>query len=106
MSRKWLVRGVVGLIVVAVVFVGAIFAGALYINRSAERHATEFCEAIPVGSAISVAIAEAARRKVLWSTGRTYAFYFSGLFFDKGVCEVSVSDGGKVVSKSARMEFD
>lgn len=106
MSRKRLVRGVVGLIIVAVVFVGVILAGALYINRSAERDASEYCEAIPVGSAISVAVAEAARRKVLWSMGRTYVFYFSGLFFDKGVCEVSVSDGGKVASKTARMEFD
>jgi hypothetical protein len=102
----WLFRGIVGLTIAAAIVFGLIVAGVRYTNQRAQRSASEFCSAMPIGSEISVAAAEATRRKILWSTGSTYVFYFSGFFFDKGVCEVSVSEGGKVISKIARMEYD
>jgi hypothetical protein len=92
----------------AIVIVGcaALFAFVFYGNWSAERKARAFCDAIPIGSAISAAIATAEKEKVLWGKGRFYTFFFPGSFFDKAVCEVEVDKYGKAVKKGATIEHD
>ena len=93
--------------VAAIILGGAIFMGvAFYSNWSAGRNARVFCEAIPVGSAISAATAKADERKILWGADRLYRFYFPGAFFDKGICDVEVDPQGRVLRKAFAMLYD
>ena len=93
----------------AVVTLGgvALIAFSHYSNWSAERKARAFCEAIPIGSAISSASARAENEKVRWgSENRYYRFFFPGAFLDKGVCDVDVDEHGVVVRKASSMVYD
>lgn len=94
--------------ITAIIVLGFVFflAVVFYGNWSAERRAREFCDAIPIGSSISTAIARAEKEKVLWGLGRFYTFFFPGAFFDKAVCEVEVDQLKKVVKKGSVMEHD
>ena len=91
---------------VVILFCVAIVASIYYANRSAERRSREFCDGISIGSDIYTATVRANSRKILWGRAGGYTFYFPGFIFDKAVCEVTVNQDGKVVSKSAEMEND
>ena len=95
-------------IISTVIVLGVVLFSAFvfYGNWSAERRAREFCDAIPIGSSISTAIARAEKHKVVWVLGRFYTFIFPAAFFDKAVCEVEVDQRGTVVKKGAVMEHD
>ena len=84
----------------------ALLAVGLYVDRSAERDARAFCDATPIGASISIAIAKANAKKVLWGTARFYSFYFPGVIFDKAICEVEVDEHGIVVRKGYVVEHD
>ena len=86
--------------------VAVLLAVGLYGDRSAERNARAFCDAIPIGSPISNAVAKAKAEKILWGTARFYSFYFPGVVFDKAICEVEVDEHGVVVTKGYVMEHD
>jgi hypothetical protein len=85
---------------------GALVAVIFVPNWVAERRARAFCDQIPFGSDISVAVSRANDKKILWGSNRFYTFYFPGLIFDKAVCNVSVTEDGKVKSKGALLEID
>jgi hypothetical protein len=104
--RKKIVKIVLAIILVVIIFCGAVVASIFYANRSAERRSREFCDEISIGSDISTATVRANSRKILWGHEDRYTFYFPGFIFDKAVCEVTVNQHGKVISKSAEMEYD
>lgn len=74
--------------------------------RVAEKKAHQFCDAIPIGSDISTAVAKAKAEGVFWGPEQGYTFYFPATIFDKAVCEVAVDREGKVVTRGAAMEYD
>jgi len=74
--------------------------------RVAEKKAHEFCDAIAIGSDISMAVSKAKAEGIFWGSVQGYTFYFPATMFDKAVCEVAVDREGKVVTKSAEMEYD
>ena len=105
----------------ALILFGGSVALLAYTYWSAERDARGFCDQIPIGSDISTATAKAMaskigfgpssalEKKLLWkgSDSGVYTFYFFTAFiFDKAVCEVGVTRGGKVRSKHSEMEID
>jgi hypothetical protein len=80
-----------------------------YVNWAAERDARAFCDEIELGEDISIAIKKAGLKKILdgkWADPPNHTFYFPGMIFDKAVCEVSVNNKGRVVSKASQMEWD
>jgi hypothetical protein len=85
---------------------GAMVACVSYINWSAERKATKFCDEIEIGSDVSLAIEKAKQKKIFHSDFPPYNFYFWGIVFDKAVCEVSVDHNRKVTAKHSEMEYD
>lgn len=96
------ISGVVTLGIGSIVVVGR------YSDWSAERNAHAFCDAIPIGSAISSAIARAKDGSVRWwaPQERYYRFLFPGAFFEQAVCDVEVDQHGSVVRKAAEMQYD
>lgn len=78
----------------------------LYMDWSAKRKAQAFCEEIKIGSEISIAVAKAKEKKIFLGTYQGYTFYFPGSGFNKAVCEVSVTEAGKVTAKNYEMEYD
>lgn len=103
---KKYVRTIALVVASFIVVVVALLAAALWGDRSAERKARAFCDAIPIGSDISGAIAKANAEKILWGTARFYSFYFPGVVFDKAICEVEVDGHGIVAKKGYAMEHD
>jgi hypothetical protein len=98
---------VISTIMLVVILCCGAFAGCIaYANWSAERGARGFCGETPIGSDISAATARANDRKILWGPHGGYTFYFPGFIFDKATCEIWVDRNGKVISKSAAMEYD
>jgi hypothetical protein len=85
---------------VIVVVLGAIVACVSYLNWSAERKATKFCDEIEIGSDISVAIRKAKDKKDYYGDSQQYTFYYWGMVFDKAICEVSIEERQRPVSSS------
>ena len=106
MNQRRILRIAVGIAAVVICCFVALLWYVAHANQSAERRAREFCDAISIGSDISVHTARANDGKILWVSKGGYTFYFSGFIFDKAVCEVSVSKEGRVTSKTAEMEYD
>jgi hypothetical protein len=104
MKKILLLLGKIALVIVALF--GAMVACVSYVNWAAERKAKAFCDDIPVGSDISLAIEKAKIHDVFHSDSPPYNFYFFGVVFDKAVCEVSVDSNRKVISKISEMEYD
>ncbi len=108
MSKKRLLRWALGLTmgILAVAFIAYrwYIASLPERYRAAEAKARAFCEAIAIGSEISAAIAKANAAGVIWKGVDGYAFYFPATPLDKAVCEVSVSNDGRVVSKKSQIE--
>lgn len=77
-----------------------------YVNRSAERRAHAFCDAIALGSTISAAAAKANREKIGWVLEPFYTFSFPGTPFDVAIREVEVDPDGTVLTKAASMVYD
>lgn len=94
------------IVLLLIVCAGALVAVIFVPNWVAEQRAREFCDEIPIGSDISAATARANERKILWGSYQLYTFYFPGLILDKAVCEVSVTQDGKVKAKGTVMEVD
>jgi hypothetical protein len=103
---KRLLKVLAGVATVIILGLAAIIAFARYGNWHAEQKARAFCDAIPVGSGISIAIARAENERVLWGQGHFYTFFFPGSFFDKAVCEVEVDQRGMVVQKGSAVAYD
>jgi hypothetical protein len=95
-----------GVAITVVGCLGLVVAYSWHVNARAERRAREFCDSIPIGSDILTATARASQMKINWGAYRGYTFYFSGVIFDKAVCEVAINKDGKVVSRQAQMEYD
>jgi hypothetical protein len=100
------IRIVSATLLVLIACAGVFLAVMFLPNWVAERRARAFCDEIPIGSDISSATARANSRKILWGSHDFYTFYFPGLILDKAVCEVSVTQEGKVKAKSASLEVD
>ena len=92
--------------IVTIATLGAMVACVFYANWSADRKAKAFCDAINVGSDISLTIDKAKKNKIFFGNFQGFTFYFPGTGFDKAVCEVSVDPNGKVTSKNSEMEYD
>jgi hypothetical protein len=103
---KRLLKALAAVATVVILGLAALIAFALYGNWHAGQKARAFCDAIPVGSGISIAIARAENEGVLWGQRRFYTFFFPGSFFDKAVCEVEVDQRGMVVKKGSVMAYD
>jgi hypothetical protein len=85
---------------------GAMVACVFYINWSAERNARKLCDAIEIGSDISVATQKVKDKRLDYGDSQGYTFYFWGMVFDKAVCEVSIDQNRKVTAKHSEMEYD
>jgi hypothetical protein len=103
-SVKKIVFAVGKVALVVVLALGVIVACGSYLNWSAERKATKFCDAIAIGSDISAAIGKVKDKKDFYGDSHQYTFYFWGMVFDKAVCEVSVDSNRKVTAKHLEME--
>ena len=89
-----------------VAVVGTAVACTAYLDWSAERQAKAFCNDVPIGSDISLAVERAKDKKLLYGDYRRYTFYFPGMVFDKAVCEIWIDPNRKVTSKHSEMEYD
>lgn len=65
--KKYL-KAIAAMATVIILGVVCFLAVVLYGDWSAERSAREFCDAVPIGSGISTAIARAEREKVPWAS--------------------------------------
>jgi hypothetical protein len=74
--------------------------------QAAEMKAQAFCNAISIGSDISILVSRAKAEGIFFGATNGYTFYFPATEFDKAVCEVKVDRDGKVLSKTAVMEYD
>ena len=110
MSESWNSKKVVfavgKVVLVIVVVLGAMVAGVFYVNWAAERNARKFCDAIAIGSDISIATQKVKDKSLYYGDSQGYTFYFWGVVFDKAVCEVSIDQNRKVTAKHSEMEYD
>ena len=105
-SGKKIIFAVGKVALVIVVVLGAIVASIFYLNWSAERNARKSCDAIEIGSDISVATQKVKDKHLYYGDSHEYTFYFWGMVFDKAVCEVSIDQNRKVTAKHSEMEYD
>ena len=98
---------------------GVLVGGVSYANWAAERHANTFCDSIEVGAEISPIVARfeaASGRYDSKKTGKENPFHygdanghdfrFAGFMFDKAYCSVALDKSGKVIRKTAYMQYD
>ena len=108
MTAKGFLRATAWFAFGGIFLLGGALAYIVYVDRSADRNAREFCGMIAARSDISATKARAAAANISsGSTGSQFDFYFIHFFaFDRAVCEVSTDKAGKVVSVTVQMEID
>ena len=90
-----------------------IFAFGYYLNWSAENDARKFCDAIALGSDVTIAITKFEQRVgekgvLHYSTTKEKGetFIFPGLVMDRAYCGVALDENGKVIAKHSELTHD
>jgi hypothetical protein len=98
---------VAGLIALVVVLGLGIAGFSVYLDRSAQKNAREFCDAVALGSKASLAASRARSLKVMTVGGSDEIdFYFPSVPFSVVECHVTKAHDGTVMTKEVIIAND